>query len=113
MSQYVQVRSRNHECSRKSYLRTPAAKKWKQTDAVGRSRIGRRDARMTTPRVLLEAEFMRLCLAHGPSWIESVVRPLRLPGARIAARDIPEHALRSIVGVFGSPARSLSRATSS
>ena len=63
---------------------------------------------MTARRALLEAEFMRLCVVHGPAWIESVVRPLRLPGVRIAVRDIPESALRSIVGVFGRPARSLS-----
>lgn len=68
---------------------------------------------MTTRRVLLEAEFLRLCLARGPGWIESVVRPLHLPGIRITVQDIPEHALRSIVGVFSSPARSPSRATSS
>jgi len=68
-------------------------------------------AHMNARRTLLEAEFMRLCAARGPAWIESVVRPLRLPGVRIAARDIPENALRSIVSVFGHPARSLSSVT--
>jgi hypothetical protein len=67
---------------------------------------------MSARRTLLEAEFMRLCVAHGPAWIESVVRPLHLPGLRVAVRDIPEDALRSIISVFGRPVRSLSSVTS-
>jgi hypothetical protein len=50
---------------------------------------------------VLEVEFMRLCLTRGPIWIESVIRPLRLPGASITVRDIPIKALHMIVRMFG------------
>jgi hypothetical protein len=52
-------------------------------------------------RTELEAEFMRICRARGPRWIESVVRPLRLPNDDITVQDLPLHALRSIVRMFG------------
>jgi hypothetical protein len=52
-------------------------------------------------RTALERKFLALCRARGPRWIESVLRPLRLPGATISVRDIPTRALRAAVQVFG------------
>ena len=52
-------------------------------------------------RARLEAEFMRICRVRGPQWIESVIRPLRLAGARITVQDIPTHALAAAVCLFG------------
>jgi len=54
-----------------------------------------------TNRAALERKFLALCRARGPDWIESVLRPLRLPGTRIAVRDIPTEALHAAVRVFG------------
>jgi hypothetical protein len=54
-------------------------------------------------RGALERKFMNLCRARGPDWIESVLRPLRLPGGCITVRDIPVAALRAAVRVFGRP----------
>jgi hypothetical protein len=51
-------------------------------------------------RSALEAEFMALCRSRGPLWIESVVRPLRLPGDNITVEDIPIGALRAVAGIF-------------
>jgi hypothetical protein len=51
----------------------------------------------------LERAFMKLCRERGPDWIESVLRPLRLPGHRITVRDIPVAALVAAVEVFGNP----------
>jgi hypothetical protein len=56
---------------------------------------------MRQNRASLEAAFMRLCQKHGPNWIESIIRPLRLPGAFISVKDIPITALSAVVGVFG------------
>ena len=52
-------------------------------------------------RAALERKFLALCRMHGPRWIESVLRPLRLPGTTISVRDIPTRALRAAVQVFG------------
>jgi hypothetical protein len=52
------------------------------------------------PRAALERKFLALCRVHGPRWIESVLRPLRLPGPSITVRDIPIKALRAAVQVF-------------
>jgi len=57
---------------------------------------------MRQKRASLEAEFMRLCRSRGPVWIESVIRPLRLPNRHITIRDIPTAALGAAVTVFGS-----------
>ena len=51
-------------------------------------------------RAALEAEFMHLCRMRGPQWIESVIRPLVLPGAVIVVEDIPLPALFAIVRMF-------------
>jgi hypothetical protein len=51
-------------------------------------------------RSRLEAEFLKLCRARGPGWIESVIRPLRLPGTHISVRDIPTCALAAAVRLF-------------
>jgi hypothetical protein len=51
-------------------------------------------------RATLERKFLALCQARGPRWIESVLRPLRLPGGSITVRDIPIKALRAAVQVF-------------
>jgi hypothetical protein len=56
---------------------------------------------ITMNRVVLERKFLNLCRARGPDWIESVLRPLRLPGARVSVRDIPLDALQAAVRVFG------------
>lgn len=53
-------------------------------------------------RAVLEAEFMRICRMRGPLWIESVIRPLRLPGAVITVHDIPLPALAALVDLFDS-----------
>jgi hypothetical protein len=60
---------------------------------------------MKPDRTALEAEFMHLCRSLGPAWIESVIRPLRLPDNHITVRNIPTDALRAAVGIFGSPQR--------
>jgi hypothetical protein len=52
------------------------------------------------PRAALERKFLALCRVRGPHWIESVLRPLRLPGPSITVRDIPITALRAAVQVF-------------
>jgi hypothetical protein len=52
-------------------------------------------------RAALERIFLRLCRKRGPGWIESVIRPLRLPGGAITVGDIPMDALEAIVRVFG------------
>jgi hypothetical protein len=54
-------------------------------------------------RTALERAFMVLCRERGPDWIESVLRPLRLPGRRITVRDIPFAALVAAIEVFGRP----------
>ena len=54
-----------------------------------------------THRAALERKFLNLCRARGPDWIESVLRPLRLPGARVSVREIPIDALQAAVRVFG------------
>jgi hypothetical protein len=62
-------------------------------------------------RAALERTFLRLCRARGPDWIESVIRPLRLPGGAISVGDIPMDALEAVVRVFGRrwlPARMVS-----
>jgi hypothetical protein len=51
-------------------------------------------------RAALERKFLALCRTRGPRWIESVLRPLRLPGGRITVRDIPINALQAAVQVF-------------
>ena len=51
---------------------------------------------MRQNRASLEAAFMRLCQKHGPNWIESIIRPLRLPGAFISVKDIPITALSAV-----------------
>ena len=56
---------------------------------------------MRQRRASLEAAFMRLCHKHGPDWIESIIRPLRLPGTFVSVKDIPIAALSAAVGVFG------------
>jgi hypothetical protein len=56
---------------------------------------------MRQNRAALEAGFMKLCHRHGPDWIESVIRPLRLPGTFISVKDIPIAALSAAVQVFG------------
>jgi hypothetical protein len=63
---------------------------------------------MSKRRAVLEAEFMRMCRVRGPEWIESVIRPLRLPGAVIQPKDIPLAALSVIVGMFGGVPRATS-----
>jgi hypothetical protein len=55
---------------------------------------------MSYRRAALEAEFLRMCRSRGPEWIESVIRPLRLPGAAITVRDIPISGLSVIVRMF-------------
>ena len=52
-------------------------------------------------RAKLEAEFLRICRLRGPGWIESIIRPLGLPGDLITVRDLPHAALAAAVGVFG------------
>jgi hypothetical protein len=52
-------------------------------------------------RAQLEADFLRLCRLHGLQWIESIIRPLGLPGKLITVRDIPCAALLAVAGVFG------------
>jgi hypothetical protein len=54
-------------------------------------------------RIPLERRFLELCRRHGPQWIESVLRPLRLPGTAITVHDIPMPALRAAVRVFSRP----------
>jgi hypothetical protein len=54
-----------------------------------------------TNRAALERAFLKLCRTRGPDWIESVLRPLRLPGACVSVRDIPIGALQAAVQVFG------------
>jgi hypothetical protein len=54
-------------------------------------------------RTALERAFMVLCRERGPDWIESVLRPLRLPGGRITVRDIPFAALVAAIEVFSRP----------
>ncbi len=56
---------------------------------------------MRQNRAALEARFMNLCRKHGPDWIESVIRPLRLPGTIISVQDIPVAALSAAVHAFG------------
>ena len=56
---------------------------------------------MTNARRMLEVEFLQLCLQHGPGWVESVIRPLHLPGSFVTPRDIPLRALVAIVRMFG------------
>ena len=56
---------------------------------------------MSRERASMEAVFLRLCRERGPEWVESVVRPLRLAGDAISAKDIPLNALATIVRVFG------------
>jgi hypothetical protein len=65
---------------------------------------------MRRDRAALEAEFMRLCRTRGPAWIESVIRPLKLPGHAVTVRDIPDQALRGVVQVFGGAMRPILRA---
>ncbi len=65
---------------------------------------------MIRNRAALEAEFLKICQGRGQAWIESVIRPLRLPGGSVTAADIPLAALASIVRVFGDvahPARGI------
>nr|WP_294507351.1 hypothetical protein [uncultured Rhodopila sp.] len=52
-------------------------------------------------RAALERKFLNLCRTKGPGWIESVLRPLRLPGTRVSVRDVPMTALEAAVRVFG------------
>jgi hypothetical protein len=59
----------------------------------------------------LRNDFIRICQTRGPQWVESVIRPLRLKNNMITVDDIPEHALRAIVGVFGPLRRSPSART--
>jgi hypothetical protein len=54
-----------------------------------------------TNRTALELKFLKLCRTRGPEWIESVLRPLRLPGDLVSVRDIPIDALQAAVRVFG------------
>jgi hypothetical protein len=56
---------------------------------------------MRQSRASLEAAFMLLCRKHGPDWIESIIRPLRLPGKFVSVKDIPIAALSAAVDVFG------------
>jgi hypothetical protein len=56
---------------------------------------------MNNSRASLEAEFMYMCRVRGPEWIESVIRPLLIPGAVITVADIPRPALAAIVRLFG------------
>jgi hypothetical protein len=56
---------------------------------------------MIDRRASLEGEFMQMCRLRGPEWIESVIRPLAIPGAVITVKDIPLPALSNIVLVFG------------
>ena len=56
---------------------------------------------MNYKRAQLELEFMQTCRARGPEWIESVIRPLRLPGGVVKAQDIPLTQLEIIVRLFG------------
>jgi hypothetical protein len=60
-----------------------------------------RGTAMRRSRASLEAAFMRLCHKHGTDWIESIIRPLRLPGTFVSVKDIPIAALSAAVGVFG------------
>lgn len=55
---------------------------------------------MRNDRAALESVFLMLCRTRGPRWIESVIRPLRLPGKHITVNDIPMHALAAIVRNF-------------
>jgi hypothetical protein len=52
-------------------------------------------------RTALENEFLHLCRARGPKWIESVIRPLLLLGETIVVQDIPTLPLSAIVRNFG------------
>jgi hypothetical protein len=56
---------------------------------------------MIRNRAALEAEFLKICHGRGEAWIESVMRPLRLPGDAAVPADIPLAALTSIVRIFG------------
>jgi hypothetical protein len=49
----------------------------------------------------LQRDFMRMCRARGPQWVESVMRPLRLQNEGVNVHTIPPTALRAIVSVFG------------
>jgi hypothetical protein len=51
-------------------------------------------------RAVLERKFLILCRTRGPRWIESVLRPLQLPGVSITVRDIPINALQAALQVF-------------
>jgi hypothetical protein len=59
------------------------------------------DAALRQDRAALEAEFLHLCRARGPEWIESVIRPLLLPGKTITVQEVPTFALAAIVRTFG------------
>jgi hypothetical protein len=52
-------------------------------------------------RARLEDDFLQLCRVRGPRWIESIIRPLRLPGERITVQQIPLRALAAAVDLFG------------
>jgi hypothetical protein len=54
-------------------------------------------------RAAMERKFMKICRTRGASWVESILRPLRLPGQSITVRDIPTPALRAVIQVFGQP----------
>lgn len=58
---------------------------------------------MIGSRGVLERKFLRLCRTRGPKWIESILRPLHLPGRSITISDIPTAALRAAVQVFHWP----------
>jgi hypothetical protein len=59
------------------------------------------DAGVRQDRAALEAEFLHLCRTRGAEWIESVIRPLVLPGDTITVREISTAALSAIVRSFG------------
>jgi hypothetical protein len=56
---------------------------------------------MNKARATLEAEFLEICRERGADWVESVIRPLQLPGQRVSVQDIPTAALSAAVGSFG------------
>ena len=58
-------------------------------------------AAMIRNRAALEAEFLKICQGRGQAWIESVIRPLRLPDGAAVPADISLPALASIVRIFG------------
>jgi hypothetical protein len=60
-----------------------------------------RDATDRHDRAALEAEFLHLCHIRGPRWIESVIRPLALPGHSLTVQEIPTVALTAVVQTFG------------